>query len=120
MGDQPAPVAELDERGDGVGRQVAVVDRRRDLDRGGRLQDGVDAVHSYVEAGLIGDLEAAARRWVESVAATLRFAEKGKVVEFGTHAELMALNGRYRTMFDLQAQRFTAEDEEGRSYDVLA
>jgi ATP-binding cassette, subfamily B, bacterial len=46
--------------------------------------------------------------------------EKGKVVEFGTHAELMALNGRYRTMFDLQAQRFTAEDEEGRSYDVLA
>jgi ATP-binding cassette, subfamily B, bacterial len=46
--------------------------------------------------------------------------EKGRVVEFGTHAELMALNGRYRTMFDLQAQRFTAEDEEGRSYDVLA
>jgi len=46
--------------------------------------------------------------------------EKGKVVELGTHAELMALNGRYRTMFDLQAQRFTAEDEEGRSYDVLA
>jgi ABC-type multidrug transport system fused ATPase/permease subunit len=46
--------------------------------------------------------------------------EKGKVVEFGTHAELMALNGRYRTMFDLQAQRFTTEDEEGKSYDVLA
>ena len=46
--------------------------------------------------------------------------EKGRVVEFGTHAELIALNGRYRTMFDLQAQRFTAEDEEGRSYDVLA
>ena len=46
--------------------------------------------------------------------------EKGKVVEFGTHAELMALNGRYRTMFDLQAQRFAAEDEEGKVYDVLA
>ncbi len=46
--------------------------------------------------------------------------EKGKVVEFGTHAELMALNGRYRTMFDLQAQRFGAEDEEGKNYDVLA
>ena len=46
--------------------------------------------------------------------------QKGKVVELGTHDELMALNGRYRTMFDLQAQRFVAEDEEGKSYDVLA
>ena len=46
--------------------------------------------------------------------------ERGKVVEFGTHAELMGLNGRYRTMFDLQAQRFGAEDEEGKSFDVLA
>ena len=46
--------------------------------------------------------------------------ERGKVVELGTHDELMALGGRYRTMFELQAQRFTATDEEGRSYDVLA
>ena len=28
------------------------------------------------------------------------------MVELGTHDELMALGGRYRTMFDLQAQRF--------------
>ena len=46
--------------------------------------------------------------------------ERGKVVELGTHQELMALNGRYRTMFDLQAERFSSEDEEGRQYDVLA
>jgi ABC-type multidrug transport system fused ATPase/permease subunit len=46
--------------------------------------------------------------------------ERGKVVELGTHDELMALNGRYRTMFDLQAQRFGSEDDEGVSYDVLA
>jgi ATP-binding cassette, subfamily B, bacterial len=46
--------------------------------------------------------------------------EHGKVIELGTHDELMAKGGRYRTMFDLQAQRFTAtEDEEGKSYDVL-
>ena len=32
--------------------------------------------------------------------------EDGRVVELGSHDELMALNGRYRTMFDLQAQRF--------------
>jgi ATP-binding cassette subfamily B protein len=47
--------------------------------------------------------------------------EHGRVVELGTHDELMALRGRYRTMFDLQAQRFAAtEDEEGTKYDVLA
>jgi ATP-binding cassette, subfamily B, bacterial len=46
--------------------------------------------------------------------------EHGRVVELGSHDELMALGGRYKTMFDLQAQRFTAEDEEGTTYDVLA
>jgi ABC-type transport system involved in cytochrome bd biosynthesis fused ATPase/permease subunit len=47
--------------------------------------------------------------------------EHGRVVELGTHDELMALRGRYQTMFDLQAQRFNAvEDEEGKQYDVLA
>jgi len=46
--------------------------------------------------------------------------EHGRVIELGTHDELMALNGRYRTMFDLQAQRFTdAGEEEGTTYDVL-
>ncbi|MFI5691656.1 ABC transporter ATP-binding protein [Kribbella sp. NPDC051586] len=46
--------------------------------------------------------------------------EQGRVVELGSHDELMALGGRYRTMFDLQAKRFTAEvDEEGMSYDTL-
>jgi ATP-binding cassette, subfamily B, bacterial len=46
--------------------------------------------------------------------------EHGRVVELGSHAELMALGGRYRTMFELQAQRFSAtEDEEGVSYEVL-
>jgi ABC-type multidrug transport system fused ATPase/permease subunit len=32
--------------------------------------------------------------------------EQGKVVELGTHNELMALGGRYHTMFGLQASRF--------------
>ena len=45
--------------------------------------------------------------------------EHGRVIELGTHDELMAKDGRYRTMFDLQAQRFGAEDEEGATYDVL-
>ncbi len=39
--------------------------------------------------------------------------EHGRVVELGTHDELMALNGRYRTMYDLQAARFIERDETG-------
>jgi ABC-type multidrug transport system fused ATPase/permease subunit len=47
--------------------------------------------------------------------------EHGRVIELGTHDELMALGGRYRTMFDLQAQRFNLpHDEEGAAYDVLS
>src|SRR5205814_7099781 len=47
--------------------------------------------------------------------------EHGRVIELGTHDELMEKGGRYRTMFDLQARRFTAtEDEEGKTYDALA
>jgi ATP-binding cassette subfamily B protein len=46
--------------------------------------------------------------------------EHGRVIELGTHDELMALGGRYRTMFDLQAQRFQVPgEEEGTTYDVL-
>jgi ATP-binding cassette, subfamily B, bacterial len=46
--------------------------------------------------------------------------EQGRVIELGTHDELIALGGRYRTMFDLQAQRFNLPEEEGATYDVLS
>jgi ATP-binding cassette, subfamily B, bacterial len=47
--------------------------------------------------------------------------EHGRIVELGTHDELIAKGGRYRTLFELQAQRFNAAaDEEGMAYDVLA
>jgi ATP-binding cassette, subfamily B, bacterial len=46
--------------------------------------------------------------------------EHGRVVELGSHDELMAVGGRYRTMFDLQAQRFgDVTEEEGVVLDVL-
>jgi ABC-type multidrug transport system fused ATPase/permease subunit len=42
--------------------------------------------------------------------------EHGRVVELGTHQELMAAGGRYKTMFELQASRF---EEEGTTLDAL-
>jgi len=50
--------------------------------------------------------------------------EDGAVVELGGHDELMALRGRYWTMFTLQAQRFESgtpeEGEEEVVFDVLS
>jgi len=46
--------------------------------------------------------------------------ERGRVIELGTHDELMAAGGRYRTMFELQASRFGDAGEEGVGLDVLA
>ena len=46
--------------------------------------------------------------------------EHGQVIELGSHDQLMALGGRYRTMFDLQAQRFHLPEEEGATYETLA
>ena len=45
--------------------------------------------------------------------------EHGKVVELGTHDELMALRGRYHTMFELQASRFGVADESEANLDAL-
>jgi ABC-type multidrug transport system fused ATPase/permease subunit len=46
--------------------------------------------------------------------------ERGRVIELGSHEELMEIEGgRYRTMFELQAQRFD-EAEEGEALDALA
>jgi ATP-binding cassette, subfamily B, bacterial len=44
--------------------------------------------------------------------------EDGQVAEQGSHEELMSLHGRYRTMFDLQAARFT--EDAGRSSEDVA
>ena len=38
----------------------------------------------------------------------------GTVVEVGSHDELIALGGRYKEMFELQASRFTEVDEAGQ------
>lgn len=42
--------------------------------------------------------------------------EHGRVIELGSHDELMALKGRYQTMFDLQASHF---EESETDLDVL-
>jgi ABC-type multidrug transport system fused ATPase/permease subunit len=44
--------------------------------------------------------------------------EHGKVIELGTHEELMVLRGRYHTMFELQASRFgEPSEDEGEKLD---
>ena len=50
--------------------------------------------------------------------------EHGTVVELGSHDELIAAGGRYRSMFELQAQRFAAgkpaaEEDEGVALESL-
>ena len=39
--------------------------------------------------------------------------EHGRALELGSHDELMALGGRYHTMYDLQASRFVELDDHG-------
>jgi ATP-binding cassette subfamily B protein len=43
--------------------------------------------------------------------------EAGRVVELGSHDELIASGGRYRTMFELQAARFGSDDPGGSAAD---
>ena len=38
------------------------------------------------------------------------FLENGMIIEEGTHQELMKLNGKYRYMFDIQAQYYRDEE----------
>jgi ATP-binding cassette subfamily B protein len=45
--------------------------------------------------------------------------EHGRVVELGTHDELMEFGGRYRTMFELQASRFSTDLGEAEEGDAL-
>jgi ATP-binding cassette, subfamily B, bacterial len=47
--------------------------------------------------------------------------EHGRAIELGSHDELMALGGRYHTMYDLQASRFFDLHEHGEEivHDVL-
>jgi ATP-binding cassette, subfamily B, bacterial len=83
------------------------------------------------EAQIFDNLLAATRR-VTTILISHRFStvrhadriavlEQGRILELGTHDELMAKGGRYHTMFELQARRFGATtDEEGAAYDVLA
>jgi ATP-binding cassette, subfamily B, bacterial len=45
--------------------------------------------------------------------------EDGAVVELGSHDALMAVGGRYRTMFELQASRFDDDVTSAAGLDVL-
>ena len=42
--------------------------------------------------------------------------ENGQVIEEGNHEELMAQNGKYAEMFDIQAQYYVDKEKEDESY----
>ena len=42
----------------------------------------------------------------------IAYIENGRIIELGTHSELMKLGGKYAEMFRLQAQSYTEEDGE--------
>src|SRR5207245_8905839 len=48
------------------------------------------------------------------------FLEHGRLVEEGTHDELMRLNGRYARLFRMQAAAYTGEDVEILPEEVLS
>ena len=43
--------------------------------------------------------------------------EHGRVVEQGSHEQLLAADGRYAALFKLQAERFAQEEEETEALD---
>lgn len=46
--------------------------------------------------------------------------EHGRVIELGSHDELMARRGRYHTMFEMQASRFGDDEQRGETVDAHA
>jgi len=46
--------------------------------------------------------------------------ENGRMIELGTHDELVAKGGRYCAMFEMQASRFGEDEEEGVALDAPA
>ena len=42
--------------------------------------------------------------------AQINVMEDGRVIEQGTHSELMALDGEYATMYKVQAKRYMREE----------
>ena len=41
----------------------------------------------------------------------IMFLDNGKIVEFGTHEELMAKGGKYKEMFEIQSQYYVSKGE---------
>jgi ATP-binding cassette subfamily B protein len=86
------------------------------------LDEPTSALDAQAEYDLFGRLRALTRGrtavYISHRFSTVRradrilFLEQGRLVEEGTHAQLMKLDGRYARLFRMQASAYTGEDVE--------
>lgn len=96
-----------------VGADVLVLDEPAaalDVEAESRLVDGYLDLAQHVTSLVISH-----RFSVVRPVPLIYVLENGRIVEHGSHEQLMAAHGRYRTMFSLQASRYVEAEAAGRA-----
>ena len=65
---------------------------------------------SFVSSALMLEMFNENNILIASIADKIFMMENGRIIESGNHNELMALGGKYKEMFDLQAEKYLKGD----------